>query len=79
MASIATHAQRNTIRLQLKQNLILDVMRPDDWDALEPLLDVVDFIRLALRVVGTALVVGFLVYAMGGRSLVPNMCAMLGP
>ncbi|MBK8064797.1 MAG: Crp/Fnr family transcriptional regulator [Betaproteobacteria bacterium] len=43
MASIATHAQRNTIRLQLKQNLILDVMRPDDWDALEPLLDVVDY------------------------------------
>ena len=42
MASIANHPQSNTVRLQLKQNLILGGMRPADWEQLEPLLDVVD-------------------------------------
>jgi len=42
MASIANHPQSNTVRLQLKQNLILGDMRAADWAQLEPLLDVVD-------------------------------------
>ena len=42
MASIATHAQRNTIRLQLKQNLVLREMPAAAWQALEPQLEVTE-------------------------------------
>ena len=42
MASLATHPQRNTIRMQLRQNLILRDMTPVQWGELEPLLDVAD-------------------------------------
>lgn len=43
MASIANHPQNNTVRLQLKQNLVLGEMSPADWEELEPLLDIVDY------------------------------------
>lgn len=43
MASLATHPQRNTIRLQLRQNLILRDMSGAQWDELEPLLAVADY------------------------------------
>jgi len=43
MASFVTHPQRNTIRLQLRQNLLLRDMTPAQWDELEPLLQVVDY------------------------------------
>src|SRR3954471_4871703 len=43
MASIANHPQSNTVRLQLRQNLILGDMSAAEWDELEPLLDVADF------------------------------------
>jgi CRP-like cAMP-binding protein len=43
MASFVTHPQRNTIRLQLRQNLLLRDMTPVQWDELEPLLAVVDY------------------------------------
>jgi CRP-like cAMP-binding protein len=42
MASIATHPQRNTIRLQLKQNLVLREMPAAAWQALEPQLEITE-------------------------------------
>jgi len=43
MTSFVTHPQRNTIRLQLRQNLILQEMSPAQWEELEPLLVVADY------------------------------------
>lgn len=43
MASLATHPQRNTIRLQLRQSLILQDMSVAQWDELEPLLSVAEY------------------------------------
>jgi len=43
MVSLAIHPQRNTIRLQLRQNLMLRGMAPPQWDELEPLLAVADY------------------------------------
>ena len=42
MSSIATHPQRNTIRLQLKQNLILREMPAGAFDELERKLEIAD-------------------------------------
>jgi CRP-like cAMP-binding protein len=41
--TIATHPQRNTIRLQLKQNLILREMSVEVWDNLERQLEIADY------------------------------------
>ena len=43
MTSIAQHPQRNTLRLQLRENLLLRDMQPAQWEALEPLLTVSDY------------------------------------
>jgi len=43
MTAIANHPQRNTLRLQLHENLLLNDMRPEQWEALEPLLTVGDY------------------------------------
>ena len=43
MATIANHPQRNTLRMKLRQNLLLKDMRPEQWDALEPLLAVGEY------------------------------------
>lgn len=43
MATLATHPQRNTIRLQLRQNPILAEMSAPQWDELEPLLTVAEY------------------------------------
>jgi CRP-like cAMP-binding protein len=43
MATIAGHPQRNTLRLQLRENLILRDMRAEQWDQLEPLLAVTEY------------------------------------
>jgi CRP-like cAMP-binding protein len=43
MPSIHTHPQRNTIRLQLRQSLVLKDMSPAAWDGLEPLLEIANF------------------------------------
>ena len=43
MSSIDPHPQRNTIRLQLKQNMVLKDMPPQAWADLEPLLEIADF------------------------------------
>jgi len=40
---IANHPQRNTLRLQLRENLLLKSMRPEQWEALEPLLTVGEY------------------------------------
>jgi CRP-like cAMP-binding protein len=43
MTSIPQHPQRNTLRMKLRENLLLKDMRPEQWDALEPLLSVGDY------------------------------------
>jgi CRP-like cAMP-binding protein len=43
MATIATHPQRNTIRLQLKQNLILREMPAGAFEELERELEIAEF------------------------------------
>jgi CRP-like cAMP-binding protein len=43
MSYLDTHAQRNTIRLQLRQSLVLKDMPPAAWAELEPLLEIADF------------------------------------
>ena len=42
MASIAGHAQCNTIRMQLRQSQLLGPITAEDWEQLEPLLDIAD-------------------------------------
>lgn len=43
MSSIHAHPQRNTIRLQLRQSLVLKDMPPAAWAELEPRLEIADF------------------------------------
>ena len=43
MSAIVNHPQRNTIRLQLKQNLILREMPAPAWDDLEPQLEIAEY------------------------------------
>jgi CRP-like cAMP-binding protein len=50
MSSIATHPLRNTIRLELKHNLILGGMPQQAWEELEPRLEVVEYRKSDLLV-----------------------------
>jgi CRP/FNR family transcriptional regulator, dissimilatory nitrate respiration regulator len=43
MSSIHTHPQRNTIRLQLRQSLVLKDLPAAAWTELEPQLEIADF------------------------------------
>ncbi|HUG78521.1 MAG TPA: cyclic nucleotide-binding domain-containing protein, partial [Burkholderiales bacterium] len=43
MTSLASHPQRNSLRLQLRQNQLLQGMSAAQWSELEPLLSVVDY------------------------------------
>src|SRR4030095_11587116 len=43
MTALASHPQRNSIRLQIRQNLLLQVMSAAQWAELEPLLLVADY------------------------------------
>jgi CRP-like cAMP-binding protein len=43
MISLASHPQRNSIRLQLQQNRVLAGMAPAQWDELVPMLVVADY------------------------------------
>ena len=43
MSSIDTHPQRNTIRLQLRQSLVLKDIATAAWAELEPQLEIADF------------------------------------
>ena len=43
MTTLASHPQRNSIRLQIRQNLLLQGMSTAQWAELEPLLLVADY------------------------------------
>jgi CRP-like cAMP-binding protein len=43
MTAIADHPQRNTLRLQLRENLLLKDLQPAQWDTLEPLLTIGEY------------------------------------
>ena len=43
MTTLAGHPQRNSLRLQLRQNLVLEGMTPAQWAELEPLLAIADY------------------------------------
>jgi hypothetical protein len=43
MTTLSSHPQRNSIRLQLKQNLLLQGMNQAQWAELEPLLTIADY------------------------------------
>jgi CRP-like cAMP-binding protein len=43
VSAIVTHPQRNTIRLQLKQNLILREMPAPAWNELEPQFEIAEY------------------------------------
>ena len=43
MTSLVSHPQRNSIRLQLRQNRVLEGMSPAEWSELEPLLVLTDY------------------------------------
>ncbi len=43
MTTLASHPQRNSLRLQLRQNLLLQGMTPAQWAELEPLLSIGDY------------------------------------
>ena len=48
MTSLARHPDAKIVRLQLRQNLVLRPMTCEQWDMLEPLLDVADYAKGAL-------------------------------
>jgi CRP-like cAMP-binding protein len=50
MSHIATHPQRNTLRLELKANLILGGMRAPAWEELEPRLEITEYRKSELLV-----------------------------
>jgi CRP-like cAMP-binding protein len=43
MSAIAQHPQRNTLRMKLRENRLLKELRPEQWEALEPLLTVGEY------------------------------------
>ena len=43
MSALASHSQRNSIRLQLRQNALLQGLSPSQWSELEALLAVADY------------------------------------
>jgi CRP-like cAMP-binding protein len=43
VTTLAGHPQRNSLRLQLRQNLVLQGMTPAQWAELEPLLAIADY------------------------------------
>ena len=43
MTALASHPQRNSLRLQLRQNQVLQGMSAAQWADLEPLLQVCDY------------------------------------
>ena len=45
MTAIANHPQRNTLRLQLRENQLLKDLQPAQWEALEPLLAIGEYAK----------------------------------
>ncbi len=50
MSHIASHPQRNTLRLELKANLILGGVSPAAWEELEPRLEITEYRKSELLV-----------------------------
>ncbi len=48
MTSLARHAEAKIVRLQLRQNWVLRSLTREQWDELEPLLDIIDYAKGAL-------------------------------
>ena len=48
MTSLAHHTEAKIVRLQLRQNLVLKAMTREQWEALEPLLDITDYAKGAV-------------------------------
>ncbi len=48
MTALVHHTDAKIVRLQLRQNLVLKSMTRDEWDQLEPLLDITDYAKGAL-------------------------------
>ena len=48
MTSLDRHAEAKIVRLQLRQNVVLRPMTREQWDELEPLLDITDYAKGAL-------------------------------
>jgi CRP-like cAMP-binding protein len=48
MTSLARHPEAKIVRVQLRQNLVLRPMTREQWDELEPLLDIADYAKGAL-------------------------------
>src|SRR5258707_6656283 len=48
MTSLARHAEAKIVRLQLRKNLVLRPMTREQWDELEPLLEITDYAKGAL-------------------------------
>ena len=48
MTSLARHAEAKIVRLQLRQNWVLRSLTREQWDELEPLLDITDYAKGAL-------------------------------
>ena len=48
MTSLARHAEAKIVRLQLRQNWVLRSLTHEQWDELEPLLDITDYAKGAL-------------------------------
>jgi CRP-like cAMP-binding protein len=45
MTAIASHPQRNTLRMQLRDNQLLRELQPAQWEALEPLLAIGEYAK----------------------------------
>jgi CRP-like cAMP-binding protein len=48
MTALARHPEAKIVRLQLRQNLVLRAMTREQWDQLEPLLEITDYAKGAL-------------------------------
>ncbi len=48
MTTLARHPDAKIVRLQLRQNRVLQAMTREQWDLLEPLLDITDYAKGAL-------------------------------
>ena len=48
MTALARHPEAKIVRLQLRQNLVLGSLTRDEWERLEPLLEITDYAKGAL-------------------------------
>jgi CRP-like cAMP-binding protein len=48
MTALARHPEAKIVRLQLRQNVVLRTLDRDEWERLEPLLEITDYAKGAL-------------------------------